>query len=158
MANELLHSPADVVRQLVLDLGLGTDPDDEPGEDWPVFAHSLPDLPDAAMAVTDTAGRDHGSSQLTGELFTAYGWQLRVRGVTHAGGAWQKADECRRSLSERCTQRVVTLANLTGTDTTDYTVHCLHGFGQVLTGAEPSSAGRRTVFSLNGLISLTRRP
>lgn len=74
------HSPADVIRYLLIQLGLGTDPGDN--TDWPIYAPSEPDKPDNAITVYTTAPDLHGRAMPTKEILQHFGVLIRVRSTT----------------------------------------------------------------------------
>lgn len=79
MTSQLSHSPADVLAQLIVQLGLGGDPEDDPLPDWPVYPTKEPNLPDRVIAVFDTMGVSFGYSSNTGNQYYKAGFQLSVR-------------------------------------------------------------------------------
>jgi hypothetical protein len=70
-----------VIQQVLIELGLGTDPDTDPGEAWPVYSGSEPggqDAPDNCLTVYDTDPKPDGRSMLDGETWQHYGLQIRI--------------------------------------------------------------------------------
>jgi hypothetical protein len=55
MSGSLDHFPADIIRQLLIDLGVGLD---VTATDWPAFSQKEPDSPDNVITVFDTMGRE----------------------------------------------------------------------------------------------------
>lgn len=143
MSTALTHSPAHVVGQLLLDLGLGTDPDD--GGAWPVHVATEPNSPNNVLTVYDTAGSSQGRSMIDGELFAFFGFQVRVRAKDHVTG-WTKASAVRNALAED-----VRLASVT-VEGTEYLVWSVDGLGQVLALGKDRPPSDRFVFTLNGLL------
>lgn len=141
----MTHSPADVVRQLLVDLGLGTEP--SAAGAWPVYATGEPASPDAVITVYDTAGTNDGRSMVSGELFGHAGVQVRVRAATHAAG-WTKADTVQEALAEDVYQRTVHVGAAT------YLVHSLNRIGDVLAIGKESPTSKRSVFTLNMVVSV----
>lgn len=84
MTGSLTHSPADVVRQLLIDLGHGTIPSG--GGSWPVFVSQEPNSPDSVITVYDTTERQDGRTMVDGERQEHEGIQVRIRDPDHAGG------------------------------------------------------------------------
>lgn len=95
MPGPLEHSPADVLRSALVDLGLGSTPTNPPG-DWPVYVDSRPDRPDAAIVITDTAGQNQ-ARVFQGERAELYGVQILVTGAT-AAVAYPKAQDIATAL------------------------------------------------------------
>lgn len=71
----LLDPVSDIMRQLLLDLLLGTDG----GDEWAIFVGLLPDTPDKAIAIYDTAGKLDGRLMTTGKQIEHKGIQIIVR-------------------------------------------------------------------------------
>lgn len=74
--------PSDIVRQLLLDDSLAGDV----GESWPVYVGSLPDQPDNAIAVFDTAGTQEGRIMASGEKIIHPGIMVVVRNQDYIAG------------------------------------------------------------------------
>lgn len=81
MSGQLQHTPAEIIRQLIIDLSLGIEPDGST-TDWQVYNNVLPDISDNAIVVTDTEPVQEGRSMPTGEYQEHYGFQVKVRGTT----------------------------------------------------------------------------
>jgi hypothetical protein len=75
----LAHTPARVLAQVLIDLGLATNPEAATLGPWPVYAGKEPDEPDDAMTIYDTAGRDQGRVNPDSTRLELYGVQVRVR-------------------------------------------------------------------------------
>lgn len=138
------HSPADVVRWLLVLMGLGSAPG---GGDWPVFAAGEPDLPDNCITVYDTQGTDDGRSQIDGELFSHEGIQVRVRARTHPEG-WVKAHAIREALAKQAYDETV----VTGGEA--YLVHSINRIGNVIALGKEVPSTKRSLFTINATVSL----
>ena len=88
--DELLHSPADILRHLLVDLGAGVLPEDGTKTNWPIAEGQELNAPDNAICAYDTEGFDFGRAQVTGQRFEHYGVMLRVRSKVERVG-WVKA-------------------------------------------------------------------
>ena len=144
MSSSLDHSPADVVRWLLIDLSLGTDPGDEGS--WPIHASSEPDSPDNLIAVYDTAGVTGGRIQRTGETIEHRGIMVQVRG-TGQPTAWAKAEAIKTALDESVDKSLVTVGS------SDYIVYAItRHSGPVSLGREPST--NRFLFTINAVVAL----
>lgn len=144
------HSPAEIVQQLLIDGGLGVDPDShvDGDVDWPTYATNEPDGPDETVTVFDTQGQDMGDTQSDQEQQVHYGVQVRVRARSHETHGYRKANAIRRYLSEDVLQAVVTL------DATRYLVHAVKPRGQVLALGKETPASKHSVFTANFTLSL----
>lgn len=147
MSGSLDHSPAEVVCNLLIGLGLGTDPTAD--EAWPIFTTQEPDgpdVPDSVITVYDTAGRQHGRSQVDGEVQEHRGVMIRVRDANHPDGH-AKANEIAIALDETVYQDAVVVGAAT------YLVHAISRAGSInVLGKEPTS--NRNLFTINALVSL----
>lgn len=145
MANTLENSPADVLAYLLVQLSLGTDPSDSGS--WPVYATNEPDSPDNVITTYDTAGTSDGRSQLTGEAWTHYGFQVRIRSTTPTLG-WIKADSIRKTLAESVYDITVAVGDKR------YLIHCVTRIGNVIALGKESPTSKRNLFTLNATVVL----
>ena len=103
MSGRLSESPADVIRQLLVDLatGAGTPYGTLPTDagTWPIHVASRPENPDSLIVVLDTAGRSDGRLQISGEKQEHYGVQILVRDPIFPTG-WTKSNEIAIALDE----------------------------------------------------------
>ena len=139
----LAHSPADILRRVMIAVGIGTAP--EAVDAWPVYAAGEPDVPDNVLTVYDTAGVQDSRSMIGGELSTHYGVQIRIRSKTHPVG-WARADLVRHSLARGIYQAQVTI------DTVTYLVHAVVGIGTVIPLGKDGSNTKRSLFTLNAMV------
>lgn len=145
MSNALLHSPADVVRWCLVSLALGTDPNNIAA--WPVYTANEPALPDNCVTTYDTVGKSDGRSMVTGELFTHYGFQVRIRGKDEATGR-PKAEAIRTAMAESVYQETVTIGN------EQYLIHAITGIGQVLPLGTETPTSKRVLYTVNALVNV----
>lgn len=141
MSTRFPHSPADVVRRLLVDLGEGSSPDATPLGAWPVYEDKEPSEPDEVITVYDTAPRLDGRSMIDGEQFQHWGITVRVRGRTKTS-AYRKAESIRVSLNERVKTNVVTI------EASKYVVAAVCGVQLVRVG-DDSPQTRRHLYNLN---------
>lgn len=78
------NTPAEIVRQLLIDLGKALPPENE--AEWSAYCAAEPGKPDNCVTIYDTGGTGHGRMQSTGEIPTHFGVQVRVRSETIAVG------------------------------------------------------------------------
>src|SRR5690606_37798810 len=107
MAGLLSHSPADILRQLLIDLGL-VNAHDEVG-DWPAFTHFEPTTPDNCITTFDTVGIRHNRLMTPGQTQHHYGLQVRVRAALSPVG-FEKINEITIGL-ESVYRRLVSLTD-----------------------------------------------
>lgn len=151
----LAHSPAEVIRYLLIQLGLGTDPEARPQGLWPVAAAGELTTPDETITVYDTAGTGDGRTMPDGAAHEHQGFQVRVRSRTHRGGGWAKANVVRETLA-----RSVELTTVTFTEdgvTYRYLVRCVTGIGSVIVVGKETPTSRRSIFTLNAVVALEQQ-
>lgn len=146
MAGVLLHSPADILRQLLIDLELGTAYVDD-ATSWAVFASGEADMPDDCITVYDTEGRNHGREMVHGERQEHHGFQVRVRARNHAVG-YLKARDIAVKLDQEVYQELVTVEEI------QYLVHAVTRVGDVLPIGKDAPRSKRSLFTINGIVSL----
>jgi hypothetical protein len=100
MSGRLQHSPARVVQQMLVDLGLAAAPATPPAAhpEWACFYDSLPSSPDKVVVVTDTQGVPHRNDGF-GNRTVYHGIQIRVRAGTHDPG-WNRANLIATTLDD----------------------------------------------------------
>lgn len=144
MANTLTHSPARIIRQLLIDLGLGSN-----GGTWPVFYAMEPNAPDNCISVFDTTGTSDGRSMIDGELFGHEGFQVRVRAQDHDTG-WTKADAIQKGLAEDVSLETVTVAS------SRYTVYAVTRISDVLPLGRQVPQSMRSIFTINATLAVNQ--
>lgn len=141
MPTTLLHSPADIMSQVLIALGLGTDPADSMA--WPVFVSVEPSDPDNCITLFDTTWRGDGRSMIDGETWHHYGFQVRVRAATHKIG-FAKASAIHEGFDMDVLDMTVTL------DGTSYLVQSVTGTDVVKFGQNVPDT-KRHLFAVNAL-------
>ena len=89
MSGSLDHSPAQVLAELLVDLGLATAVSSSGS--WPAYVSVLPDSPDEAIAITNTQGKHDGRSMTDGTVYEHYGYQVLARSLSDAN-VWGKVN------------------------------------------------------------------
>lgn len=160
MPGAFLHTPQQVVQQLLVDRGLCTDPvywethrpgDDLTGaHDWPAFRNVMPDAPDNCVRVKRTADRPDVRILSTGQNVKHFGIQVELRGATDDVGGL-KALQLELALTEQLNDQTVTL------DSQQYLVQ---SFPQVAAtpGYKTDVGSQRTLYSLNCLAVIIPHP
>lgn len=145
MPATLLHSPADIIRQMLIELGLANGHD---SATWPSFVSSEPTSPENVITLYDTVDRGHGREMIGGERQQHFGFQVRVRAATHELG-WQKAYEIAEAFDSAVYEDTVHI------DDANYLVYCVTRTGGVNSlGTEPIT--KRRIFTINALVALER--
>lgn len=145
MSGPLDHSAADVIRNLLIDLGHGTAPSDAAA--WPVYVSVLPDLPDSVIVVIDQTGELQGKLHPTSEVVEREGVQILVRDADHYNGH-NKADDVAKGL-DAVSQVGVRVGDVAGTGDATYTVHSVtRRSGPIALGKETPNS-KRNLWSIN---------
>ena len=147
MSGALVHSPADIMRRLLIAKSQGTDPDD--GLAWPIYATSEPDLPDNCLTVFNTQGRDGGRVKQTGERQEHYGFQVRVRSL-RADAGFLKARAVAIALDQDVYDDALTL------DLTGYLVHSLTRTSEVMDIGKDVPGSKRSVYTINAVATINQ--
>jgi len=146
MSTPLVHSPADVVRYLLIAMNLGSDPATSTVS-WPVYATSEPSAPDDVITVYDTQGMVFGRNMLDGESVEHFGIQIRLRSQDHATG-WKKMKGIARQLEEEIYQESITIQGSV------YCVRSIKRTSSVLVLGKDTPGSKRSIFTLNALCSI----
>jgi hypothetical protein len=144
MSDELNHSQAQVINQLLINLGLCSDPLDE--EDWPCYFSHMPDTPDTAICVYNTECRQFGHDQFTGVTQEHNGIMIVVRGTS------QTAARRRAKIIANRLDRVDRVSVLVETDV--YIVDSVIRFSDVIDNGPERATSLRRKFSYNAFTSI----
>jgi hypothetical protein len=151
MPGTLTHSPADIVRYLLVDLGFGSSPSGT--ADWPIYCSSEPDSPDNLITTIDMTGVHQGRLMVDGEVQERHGVQILIRNARFVAG-WLKSRQIAVALDAVYQSTVVVGAK-------SYLVHAItRSSGPLSLGMEAPSEGRATpiskreTFSVNCTVSV----
>lgn len=147
MPGILYHSPADILRELLISLGIGVDPDDGTDANWPIFATQEPNLPDNVITVYNSDGISHGREQIGGEQQYHHGIQVRIRATTTEVGN-VKAYAVKQCFDETIYQNAVTLGEYS------YLVHALSKTSNVIELGPEAPVSERVILVINGYMSV----
>jgi hypothetical protein len=141
------HSPADVLRWLLINLGLCTAPLQNPPSGagntaWPAYAAEEPPRPDAVVTCYDTDGYKDGRSMTEGDRFERHGVQVRVRCADPKSGV-AKARQIADALDRDVYQSYVTIDGVT------YLVDAVTRASDVVSLGRDAPQGGRSVHTLN---------
>ncbi len=158
MSLVLLHSPADVLRWMLIALGAGSDPTDVnsqglPNGAWPIYVDSEPSLPDNCVTLYDTAPSSDGRIMIDGENVQHPGFQVRIRGTDHPT-AFVRAEYLEHVLAE--TLKYDTVHITTGTVTSTYLVCCAARLRTTRMGKDVPNT-KRSLYTINGILALRRQ-
>lgn len=141
MSGQLAHTPADIIRRVLIELGIGADP---PAVPWPVYSPTLPSTPDNCMATKNTTPVDGGRDMVTSDRQEAHGVQLTVRATTEAVG-YAKAQAAGLAMDKQMNGYAITI------DAATYHVFTVEKAGGVLPlGKEQNSS--RFLYTVNCLV------
>ena len=145
MSGSLDHSPSQIIRQMLVDLSLGTLPSED--DDWPIFATNEPDTPDSVITVYDTLGKLDGRTQVDGKLQIHHGFQVRIRDANTRNG-YSKANAIAIALDESTYQETVTISD------SIYLVHSVSRTTDVLPIGKETPTSKRNIFTINATATL----
>ncbi len=145
MPGVLLHSPARIVHQLLVDQGVGAS-----SGRWTTKTDGEADSPDDVLTIYNTASRDDGWTQF-GEQQTWNGVQVRVRSSNPETGL-RKANDITQLFDVGLTNG--TLVNVDGTQ---YNVGSVHRTGDVLPLGNVTGS-KRSLHTIDCLVSVTKLP
>lgn len=145
MSGSLDHSPADVIRYLLISLGLGTLPED--GAAWPIYCDQEPDRPDNCLTIYNTAGRDNGRVMINGERQEHHGFQVRIRAVTPVVG-YPKARAIAVAMDQDVNRDSITIGY------SEYLIHSISRTTDVFSLGEEVPASKRKIYTVNAVATL----
>ena len=147
MSGSLIHDQAQIVAQLIQNLGLGSDPLARPLEAWPVYSYQEPSSPDSVITVYTTTGRREGRTQPDGESQQHHGFQVRVRDARPDLGS-TKANAIATAFDRDVYQEGVTISS------SQYLVHSISNTTDVLSLGIESPTSSRFIFTLNAIVAV----
>ncbi len=151
MTGSLTFSQADVIAQLLIDLGIGTDP--TANGDWPIYVSEEPNEPDNVITVFATVGTQDGRTMIDGEVQEHEGIQIRVRSAGYDTGN-RKADELKIAIDQTIERDTVQVASVIGTGTLDYFVQAVSRVSGPLSLGKETPTSHRNVFTINAIVAL----
>jgi hypothetical protein len=141
-----MSSPADRIRQLLIDLELGS-----ASGTWPVFVSFLPAEPDNAICIYDTTGRLGGRLMENGLQIEHSGIQIRVRGDVYPD-TWNKANAIAIALDQQIRRSIA----ISGENS--YILHNASRTGSIIPlGLDPEDQRRRFHFTINTLLTISQQ-
>lgn len=140
------NSPAEIVRQLLIDLNLGIFPIAGSPLPWQAFVSGEPPSPDNCITVYDTAGTGDGRSMIDGEPFGHYGFQVRVRSKDYKTG-WQKADAILTAMSAVLRRKVTVNSDV-------FFVQAITHISDIIPLGKEPSISKRNLFTINATVPI----
>ncbi len=141
MSGMLNHSPADIVRRVLIDRGYGVLP---PARPWPMFIASEPDHPDDVITLYDTSSQNDGREMAEGESIKHHGFQIRLSATVHKIG-YQKARTIAVGMDKNVFQALAVI------DNSEYLVQCLVRKSNVIPLGKDVPTAKHSLFTINGL-------
>lgn len=146
----LTFSPADIVRYLMVSLGLGTLPSGTGA--WPISVGLETNAPDNVITIYDTEGDNQGRTFDDGETQEAFGLQVRVRATDYPTGNYQ-ARYLAREFDAIVAYSKVSIQSVVGTGTDEFVVYAISRKGNVISlGKEPQT--NRHLFTFNAVVTI----
>tara|TARA_R110002020_G_scaffold376130_3_gene587308 strand:+ start:28068 stop:28517 length:450 start_codon:yes stop_codon:yes gene_type:complete len=144
MSGQLTHSPGYVVRKALVDLTDGTLPSASGA--WPIHTANMPNKPDSAILITETAGKISGRDHNSGTIQEHQGIQIMVR-ASRFSTAYTKAGQIIQSIDEDILRTAVTISSST------YEIQSItRTTGALNIGKEEGT--KRQIFTINAIVSL----
>jgi hypothetical protein len=147
MPGLLTHSPADIIRYLLTDLGLGSDSDTPNLSAWPVYESDEPPTPDDCITVYNTSDKIQGRSMIDGEFQGQEGFLIRIRSSGPVNG-FSKAEAIKEAIDKQCTQVVV---NLEGHS---YRIPAINRTTGVLKLGQEVGVSNRYIYTINATAAI----
>lgn len=147
MSGRFNHSPGEVIRQMLVDLSLGTLP--ESVSSWPTYYSFLPEDKNTnnLLCVYDTAAVMQGRT-FDGETQKFFGFQIAIKSNTLSDGR----NKGRAILDAIDTDTHNLEVELEGST---YLLHSVDQTGDLIYAGMENPTTRRRLFTINGLVCLT---
>lgn len=150
MAGTLQHSPADVLRYLLIDHSMGGLPSGVSNADWSIFVDNEPDSPDNCITVYNSVSKQNGRV-MVGEVCELHGIQVRVRSQISKTG-YNKIREIAVEIDENVIIDTVTIGTAT---------YCVHSFKRttdiISFGKDTPNQSKRHIHTFNGLLTVRQK-
>ena len=150
MSGALIHSPADIIRNLLIDLSQGTAPADS--DAWPIYVAQEPDSPDSVITIYNTLGTRQGRFMF-GEVQEKPGFQVRVRDPEHYSG-FEKVQAITIALDNMASNTVVEVGDDAGTGNQSYTVYAITGRLGVIALGRDTPRTKMHLFTINAVVTV----
>lgn len=153
MDRRLRHMPCQIVQQLLIANGQGTNPEEE--DLWPVYYDNLPDSPNSAIRVLDTDGS--GNRLHLGPYIEKQGVQILVRSEG-TEGYHNKTTYIAKILDEihreEITLEVIDSSTGSVVSEVTYRVNAVHRDPTIRRLGREREGGQRFMWSLNAIVDI----
>lgn len=143
MPGTLVNSPADVLRYVLIEDGLGVLANSGV---WPIGVGVEADSPDDAITIYDTTGIGQGRTMPDGETQEMHGIQVRIRAARYEPG-YTKARSIAVHL-DTVYQKIIVVKTHT------YCVHSIGRISDVISLGKESPQSKRILFTVNALVCI----
>ncbi len=133
------HSPANVLRWLLVAFSVLTDPSSR--EDWPGYCSQEPDRPDNCVTTFDTLGTQQGRHQIDGSIAERFGVMIKLRAIHHNAG-WPKMATIKETLDRSVLRETITIGD------SEYCVQSVRT-GEIIDLGKEVGGSKRHLFTLN---------
>jgi hypothetical protein len=147
MPGKLSDSPARVVRQLLINLGVVNEVGAAVTPYWPAYSPGEPPSPDNVVTVYNTSGQKDSRDKNTREMEGHHGIQVRIRGIDQAT-AFQKANDVTEALDKRVRYTAVTVG------ANQYIVKAVSRTGEAIDIGKETPSSKRSLFTVNALVAV----
>ncbi len=146
-----MNTPAQIIRRILI--AMGNVPESQTA-DWSPFYSFMPDKPDSALVVYDTAGTVDGRLMRGGEKIEHPGIQVRVRGINYVD-TWNKAKEIASMFDGFEPRTIVEMPATSAQDAESWLIQNISRQGTVLNmGMETANDRRWFNFTINAILTL----
>ncbi len=146
MSVYLHHSPARILAQALIQLGLGSNP--TLAAAWPVYATYEPAHPDDVISTYDSVGINHGRTMYDGENQEHPGVMIRIRSTTQQVG-YLKGSSIQEALAILYQYNV-------SIDGTTYVIHSFNRSIPLTWNGKEYPEGARSIHTIDGRLSIDR--
>lgn len=155
MSGVLKHTPAEIIAQLIDDVGLANLEDTGTGDPitgWTLFSNHLPPEPEQVIFVKDTTGSLHKRDHVTGVTGEHYGIQLMSRSSVDPVTPYLKLKAVSEYFDTSISRETVSLVDLD--DDTVVRNYRVNTINRVTPVAPAGNDGRIFFFAFNCLVSI----
>lgn len=153
MPGPLTLSPADVIANLLVQLGVASIPVTTSGASWGVYVSNEPTSPDRVITVYDTEGRKNGRTMTDGEIQEHHGVQIRIRSDTYPIG-YTKARAVVIKLDRDGVAQPESACTTVTIGGVRYWIRNLSRTSDVISVGKEAPNSKRTLFTVNYLVSI----